>query len=83
MEAVILGGVQGSGKSTFRRFNELPNWRKQGGGLYREETEKEGVNPLTGETVTAQRRRVRIGDELPMKEGDCDFIRGLLRRGES
>jgi tRNA(His) guanylyltransferase len=63
-------------------FNEVPNWQKRGVGLYWEEYEKEGVNPLTGQTVTAQRRRIRIEYELPMKEGYTEFIRRLLRESD-
>jgi len=55
-------------------FNEVPNWQKRGIGLIWEEYEKEGINPLTGQTVTAQRRRIRIEYELPMKEGYRDLI---------
>src|SRR5215475_10227505 len=46
-------------------FNEVPNWQKRGVGLYWEDYEKEGVNPLTGQPVTAQRRRIRIEYQLP------------------
>jgi tRNA(His) guanylyltransferase len=63
-------------------FNEVPNWQKRGVGLYWEEYEKGGVNPLTGQTVTAQRRRIRIEYELPMKEGYTEFIRRLLRESD-
>jgi len=49
-------------------FNEVPNWQKRGVGLYWEDYEKEGVNPLTGQPVTAQRRRIRIEYQLPMKD---------------
>jgi tRNA(His) guanylyltransferase len=65
-------------------FNEVPGWQKRGIGLYWEEYRKEGVNPITAQTITAQRRRIQIEYELPMKDGYGEFIRGLLHdpRGE-
>lgn len=59
-------------------FNNLPNWQKRGIGLYWEAYEKEGVNPTTGATVTATRRRIKIEDELPMKEGYTHFLETVV-----
>jgi tRNA(His) 5'-end guanylyltransferase len=59
-------------------FNDLPAWQKRGTGLYWEEFTKEGKNPVTGKTVTAKRRRIRIDEELPMGEVYDDFIRNFL-----
>jgi tRNA(His) guanylyltransferase len=65
-------------------FNEVPGWQKRGIGLYWEEYQKEGVNPITSQTVAALRRRIQTEYELPMKDGYGEFIRGLLSdpRGE-
>ena len=60
-------------------FNEVPGWQKRGVGLSWDNYEKEGVNSLTGQTTTAQRRRIRIECGLPMKDAYSEFIRGLLR----
>lgn len=49
-------------------FNELPLWQRRGIGLYWEQYTKEGFNPKTGEVVTATRRRIKVDQELPMKE---------------
>jgi tRNA(His) 5'-end guanylyltransferase len=49
-------------------FNELPLWQRRGIGLYWEKYTKEGFNPKTGEVVTATRRRIKVDQELPMKE---------------
>ena len=38
-------------------FNDVPDWQKRGVGLYWEDYAKAGINPQTGETVTANRRR--------------------------
>ena len=59
-------------------FNELPQWQKRGVGLYWELFEKPGVNPLSGEAVSAARRRLKIDTELPMKELYGHFIAKLL-----
>jgi tRNA(His) guanylyltransferase len=49
-------------------FNQLPLWQRRGIGLYWEKYIKEGFNPKTGEAVTATRRRIKVDEELPMKE---------------
>jgi tRNA(His) 5'-end guanylyltransferase len=59
-------------------FNDLPLWQKRGCGLYWEEYEREAENPVTGEKMTARRRRVRRDLELPMKEEYSAFIYQLL-----
>jgi len=59
-------------------FNELPNWQKRGIGLYWETYEKQGVNPITGSTVRAQRRRIKRDLELPMRDDYTQFIGKLI-----
>ncbi len=59
-------------------FNDIPNWQKRGVGIYWQEYEKTAVNPKTGETVTAQRRKLNVDLNLPMKENYSQFIRELL-----
>ena len=59
-------------------FNDLPSWQKRGVGLYWETYEKEGRNPLTNETVTALRRRIKIDLALPMKDTYSLFLRKLV-----
>ena len=59
-------------------FNALPEWQKRGIGLYWESYEKEGVNPMTGETVTAIRKRIVINDKLPLKSEYEFFIKQFL-----
>jgi tRNA(His) 5'-end guanylyltransferase len=55
-------------------FNQLPNWQKRGVGLYWEEYQKQGFNPITGETVPALRRRIKRDIDLPMKDEYSKFI---------
>lgn len=59
-------------------FNDLPNWQKRGVGLYWEAYEKRGENPITGEIVTATRRRIVRNLELPMRDEYSDFVRELI-----
>lgn len=63
-------------------FNNLPKWQKRGVGLYWEEYDKEGLNPVTGKKAIARRRRVKRDLELPMKDAYSGFIASLLKTGE-
>jgi len=47
-------------------FNETPLWQRRGVGLYTLPYLKEGYNPITGETVVVERRRVKVDEALPM-----------------
>lgn len=59
-------------------FNELPTWQRRGVGLYWEEYEKEGFNPIENKAVVTKRRRLKVDEELPMKDAYGDFIRYFL-----
>lgn len=59
-------------------FNDLPLWQRRGTGLYWEGYEKQGFDPIRNEAVTALRRRVRVDEELPMKEAYDRFIADRL-----
>lgn len=59
-------------------FSDLPRWQKRGSGLYWEEYERPAENPLTGEKVTARRRRVRRDLELPMRDEYSRFLSDLI-----
>lgn len=59
-------------------FNEIPLWQKRGTGLYWEEYEKDGTNKVTGEKVTATRRRINVDYELPMRDDFSKFIASFL-----
>ena len=60
-------------------FNELPNWQKRGMGLYWEEYQKEGYNPVKDETVFTMRRRIKRELDLPMKDNYSEFIGKFMR----
>ncbi|QDT48987.1 tRNAHis guanylyltransferase [Symmachiella dynata] len=64
-------------------FNDIPNWQKRGVGLLWEEYDKPAVNPVTGEEVTARRRRIRTEFELPMKNEYDQLIRSLISQSQT
>ncbi|BAU10531.1 tRNAHis guanylyltransferase family protein [Leptolyngbya sp. NIES-3755] len=59
-------------------FNDLPAWQRRGTGLYWESYEKVGYNPINAQTVTATRRRIKIDEDLPMKEEYRDWMKQFL-----
>ena len=59
-------------------FNDLPSWQKRGIGVYWENYEKSGVNPISGETVKASRSRLKVDLDLPMKDQYSDFIASIV-----
>ena len=59
-------------------FNALPSWQKRGCGVYREEYQKEGFNPITREPAFAARRRIKKDLELPMKDAYSEFVARLI-----
>jgi tRNA(His) guanylyltransferase len=59
-------------------FNDLPLWQRRGVGLYWEDYDRPAENPVTGEKVLAQRRRIRRDLELPMKDEYSSFLRNLI-----
>lgn len=61
-------------------FNDIPAWQKRGIGLSWEEYEKQGVDPRTGATATALRRRLRVDDQLPVKDGYRALVTAAITR---
>ena len=59
-------------------FNDIPNWQKRGIGLYWEVYQKTCVDPRNGSEVIANRRRIKVDYDLPMKEEYSNFISKLL-----
>lgn len=59
-------------------FDALPLWQKRGVLIDWEIYEKEGFNPITSESVVAQRRRIRVDDELPMRDGFRRYVETRL-----
>ena len=59
-------------------YDQLPSWQKRGVGLWKEEIEKDGFNPLSGETVSVLRKQIVICNELPLGEEYAEMIRKFL-----
>lgn len=68
-----------SPRCTFCGDNKVPAWQRRGTGLSREEYQREGFNPKTQEKVLTRRRRIRVDDELPMKDAYSAYLRAMLR----
>lgn len=60
-------------------FNDLPAWQKRGTGVQFGTYLKEGHNPVSGETVTVERRRIVVEEALPYGEEFREFVRGLMK----
>lgn len=61
-------------------FNALPLWQKRGFGVYWEEYDHSGANPITGEKVIVRRKRLHRDLELPMKDEYSTFLRNLVTK---
>jgi tRNA(His) guanylyltransferase len=59
-------------------FNDLPGWQKRGIGVYWENYEKDGFNPKNGERVKANRSRLKVDLDLPMKDQYSAFISNIV-----
>lgn len=64
-------------------FDQLPNWQKRGVGLWVEQYEKEGYNPLTKETKTAVRNRIHVELDLPLGQGYAELVAGFIDKTRS
>lgn len=61
------------------QFDALPAWQRFGTGLYWEISTKEGLNPQQGIAVLTERRRIKVDEDLPLKDAYQVFLAGLLR----
>lgn len=59
-------------------YDQLPSWQKRGVGLWKEEYEKEGYDPISGNTVKAVRNRIAVCEELPLGEEYAELIKGFV-----
>ena len=63
-------------------FDKLPAWQKHGIGIYWTTEEKQGYNPVTGQSVTALRRIMKTAYELPLREEYANLVEGFLADAE-
>ena len=61
-------------------FNDLPAWQKRGTGVFWEDHEKEGFDPVKQEKTIAARRRLKVEFELPIRDAYSDFVEKILQR---
>jgi tRNA(His) 5'-end guanylyltransferase len=61
-----------------KSFKELPGWQKHGVGLFWETYTTSAVNPVTGETVHSERRRIKVEYILPVKNEYERFVLKLI-----
>lgn len=59
-------------------FNQVPLWQRRGVGLYWQDFEKPGYDPLRKAAVMAQRRRITHRLELPAGDAYSEFLQDLL-----
>ncbi len=55
-------------------FDKLPTWQKRGVGIWKEQYEKEGFNPITQSQEIAVRNRLTVSYELPLGEAYAKMI---------
>ena len=68
-ELLFSGGIN---------YNDLPSWQKRGVGLWNEQYEKEGFNPITKKREMTLRNRVHVDYELPIGAAYGEMISGFL-----
>ncbi len=61
-------------------FDALPSWQKRGIGIWWDDAEKEGYNPITEKLMTTTRRELHTEIELPLREEYASFIAKLLEK---
>ncbi|MDE7029484.1 MAG: guanylyltransferase [Lachnospiraceae bacterium] len=59
-------------------FDQLPSWQKRGIGIWKEQYEKEGLNPVTGNKEKAVRSRLTVEYELPLGASYAAMIGAFL-----
>lgn len=64
-------------------FNDLPNWQKRGIGLYWKKEDKNGYNPKDNVEVKAERNKINIDYDLPMRDEYSIFIGKILENNKS
>jgi len=82
--AEMLSGLSIADKNEFLfkernlNFNDIDSWQKRGIGIYWEEYDKDGFNPMTKSSVTTKRNRLKVDYELSLKDEYSKFILDIL-----
>ena len=61
-------------------FDKLPSWQKRGIGVFWDDIEKVGYNPITNQEVTAIRRALTVNYELPLGEEYAKYVTSFLQQ---
>lgn len=59
-------------------YNDLPSWQKRGVGIYYTDIEKQGFNPVTGQSTRCLRRVLHLEEELPRGETYSSLLTQIL-----
>jgi len=62
-------------------FDKLPSWQKRGIGVYVEDKEIEGFNPILGKSETAVRQILKVDFELPLRDDYAAMIADFISDG--
>lgn len=61
-------------------FDKLPSWQKRGVGVYWDDVEKVGYNPITNQEVKAIRRALNVNYKLPLGEEYAKLVVSFLQQ---
>jgi len=61
------------------KLAEMPAWQRRGVGIYKKMVKIEGLNPLTQEKVTSNRKKIFIDWELPLFDEEFFQVNSLLK----
>ena len=78
-----IGGISNAQKNELLfshgiNYNDLPSWQKRGVGMYYTDVQKEGFNPVTGQSVPCLRRTLILEEEIPFGAAYTAFLSQLL-----
>ena len=79
----MMSGISNSEKNEilFARsinYNDLPQWQKRGVGMYYQNEQKQGYNPVTRETTSYTRRSLHLEMELPIGQEYSRLIAAII-----
>lgn len=60
-------------------FDTLPSWQKRGVGVYWDNVEKIGFNPIKNEEVKTTRRELAVNYELPLGKEYAEYVISFLK----
>lgn len=61
-------------------FDKLPSWQKRGIGVFWDDVEKVGYNPITNQEVKATRRVLSVNYDLPLGEDYAKYVISFLKQ---